>query len=481
MTSILTIVFILQAMMFILTATVFGSDIYYIATYHTTDRLVFNFSFFIQGASAGLLFFFYVFFGIIFLCRYRRHSEKVVSPLSLLGSVIRTLWVLILAGGALYSSAKALADGDRILFNLPFPRNSPQGRSLGKEYASFNPRNRFQCPSSSELEPVFYCSLDRTMVLLCLLMGLVAILETIAMFFYNNGRTGIRGQRYTAEHIDLDHHTEILDWQIVAETVVTFVSFIFYLITLRRKLVFPRVCHACYVVIASAFFLYLSIDQFIVMDKFSIPVECTGYSHYCPVNRAQLFSCFFIALTMLLEAAFTLKFGAQQNVKADVILIAPVQTQPMTFAPHPQSQYVQTIPVQQPGQPMQPYAAYPVFVQQQPGQMMAQPMPTQGPAPGQYESQQELYARHQQQWQLQQQQQQQARQSFYPTMQQQPNPYSAQPLAVGPMVTTIPQPGGQPIAPYPSPGTSVAVSPVLPVAGFSPVSSSHSPLPSHGH
>ncbi|KAH7058113.1 hypothetical protein BKA57DRAFT_448583 [Linnemannia elongata] len=139
------------------------------------------------------------------------------------------------------------------------------------------------------------------------------------------------------------------------------------------------------------------------------------------------------------------------------------------------------------------------YPQQQQPYLPAQQQPLQNAThkfevPGQAQQQQQFQPQPIYQLNPQQQQQQQL---FYqplqpgqqPLLQQQQSPYSqqqqqqqqqqtlaAQPMVPGSLVTTTPQPGGQAIAPYTSSGgASVAVSPVLPVGGYS------TPSPSVGH
>ncbi|KAF9908093.1 hypothetical protein EC991_010221 [Linnemannia zychae] len=127
--------------------------------------------------------------------------------------------------------------------------------------------------------------------------------------------------------------------------------------------------------------------------------------------------------------------------------------------------------------PFQQGAYFPQQQQQQQPYVLAQQQPLQNANP-KFEAT-EQQQQQQQQFQQQQlyQQQQQLYQGQQPLQQQQPqNSIPQQPLAPGSLVTTTPQPGGQAIAPYTSSGgASVAVSPVLPVGGYS------TPSPSVGH
>ncbi|KAF9927012.1 hypothetical protein FBU30_003580 [Linnemannia zychae] len=156
-----------------------------------------------------------------------------------------------------------------------------------------------------------------------------------------------------------------------------------------------------------------------------------------------------------------------------------------TSAPY-QGQMTQPVMNQQfPPQTFQQGVFYP---QQQPYPLVQQ-QPLQGVTPKfevSAQQQQQFQPQVQQQYQLLQQQQpfyQSPQPGQQPMQQVQQIPYSQQPQqniaplppVPGSLVTTTPQPGGQAIAPYSSPGVSVAVSPVLPVGGYS------TPSPSVGH
>ncbi|KAF9546150.1 hypothetical protein EC957_010136 [Mortierella hygrophila] len=173
--------------------------------------------------------------------------------------------------------------------------------------------------------------------------------------------------------------------------------------------------------------------------------------------------------------------GGQPNT--NIVPYHPVIQTPNPTFPQ-QQQFQQQQQQQQPvyyPQQQQPYT----LAQQQPLQNATHKFEAQGQAQQQQQFQpQPLY-------QLNPQQPQQ--QLFYqplqpgqqPLPQQQQSPYSqqqqqqtvvAQPMVPGSLVTTTPQPGAQAIAPYTSSGgASVAVSPVLPVGGYS------TPSPSVGH
>ncbi|KAF8944231.1 hypothetical protein BGZ47_004505 [Haplosporangium gracile] len=104
-------------------------------------------------------------------------------------------------------------------------------------------------------------------------------------------------------------------------------------------------------------------------------------------------------------------------------------------------------------------------------QQQFQPQPLYQLTPQQQQQQQFYQPLHPSQQPLQQQQQ-----NPYPQQQQQQQTVAVQPMVPGSLVTTTPQPGGQAIAPYTSSGgASIAVSPVLPVGGYS------TPSPSVGH
>ncbi|KAF9349039.1 hypothetical protein BGX26_012616 [Mortierella sp. AD094] len=196
----------------------------------------------------------------------------------------------------------------------------------------------------------------------------------------------------------------------------------------------------------------------------------------CCINRTVEALSILCGFLILIEIWITLKNAdaPDKPEAAQVMYVSPDQP----VMPH--TAYTQQAPYVQPTQyyPPQPQYPYPGMIQQQP--TMAQYSGT-----PKYETQENMYQDYQRQSQaFYQPQQQQQQPQYYQSQQQQQqqqqqSPYASQgygtPQVPGSMVTAAPQPGASPIIPYPSPGHSVAVSPVLPVGGYS---SPHSPVTS---
>ncbi|KAF9128668.1 hypothetical protein BGX30_014236 [Mortierella sp. GBA39] len=266
----------------------------------------------------------------------------------------------------------------------------------------------------------------------------------------------------------------------------------------------PRYARAFVLFVLAVYMLYYHLNN--LSSLFASRVFLCNYSYIknaCGVNRViQIFGTV-AGFLIMYENALTLKEtdpnpstkaaaaggaggagetggtgGGQPN--PNIVPYHPaMQTPNPTYPQQQQLQQQQQQLVYYP-QPQQPYT----LAQQQPLQNATHKFE----APGQAQQQQQFQP--QPLYQLTPQQQQQ--QLFYqplqpgqqPLLQQQQSPYSqqqqqtmaAQPLVPGSLVTTTPQPGGQAIAPYTSSGgASVAVSPVLPVGGYS------TPSPSVGH
>ncbi|KAF9428886.1 hypothetical protein BGZ94_000665 [Podila epigama] len=184
------------------------------------------------------------------------------------------------------------------------------------------------------------------------------------------------------------------------------------------------------------------------------------------------------------EVVVTWRLGPNASKLNETVIMSPVEQQhsyymaPILMQEYPAQQYSTQ---QYPHTYHQPNAGQPSYPANQPFQQLQ--LQFLQPVPGQfvsstpkYEDQSFLYQQQQQQYlqqqHHQQQQQQQQFQQLYPR-----HTYIAP--APGTTVTATPQPGGQPIVPYPSPGTSVAVSPVLPVGGFSTPSNAHTTISSN--
>ncbi|KAG0305253.1 hypothetical protein BGZ97_001175 [Linnemannia gamsii] len=277
---------------------------------------------------------------------------------------------------------------------------------------------------------------------------------------------------------------------IIADHVLLFLIFVYAAVP-RLPTKVPRYARAFVLFVLAVYMLYYHLDFLSSLFQSKVFIcKSSTIQNACGIHRVvQLFGSV-AGFLIMYENALTLKEtdpnpptkaaeiqatatgggeGGQQ-VPYHLAMQTPLPMQQI----HPQQQQFQQQGVYYPQQ-QQPF-------------VLAQQQPLQNPT-------QKFEAPEQQQQQFQPQplyqlspQQQQQQQQFYQPLQpgQQPlhqqNPYlqqqtvAAQPMVPGSLVTTTPQPGGQAIAPYTSSGgASVAVSPVLPVGGYS------TPSPSVGH
>ncbi|KAG0270045.1 hypothetical protein BGZ95_001821 [Linnemannia exigua] len=240
----------------------------------------------------------------------------------------------------------------------------------------------------------------------------------------------------------------------------------------------PRYARACVLFLVTGYMLYFYLNVLSVVFNnavFLCPSTSTLIPAACGIARVvQLFGTV-AGFLIMYEIALTLK-ETDPNPKPKPVIPKTGGQGGTTAggAPNPNAvpyHMQMSSPYPQQQQALQQGAFFP---QQQQPFALAQQQPLQNTnakleAPGQQQplQQQQLY---------QQQQQQQFYQPGQHPLQQQQFQQQPQPLAPGSLVTTTPQPGGQAIAPYTSTGgASVAVSPILPVGGYS------TPSPSVGH
>ncbi|KAF9183381.1 hypothetical protein BGZ50_004268, partial [Haplosporangium sp. Z 11] len=178
---------------------------------------------------------------------------------------------------------------------------------------------------------------------------------------------------------------------------------------------------------------------------------------WCYIARVRDIISIILGFMIVYEVTLTFKYrgkdGAINALPQETIVISPPPAQPL------QQPYYQ--------QQQQQGYYYPQLQQQQPAPL--QQLNQQGHY-GMYEMQGQLVPPYQQPY-------------YQSPMQPQQHSNAAghhlpPPQIPGSTITATPQPGTQPIAPYTSPGTTIAVSPVLPAEGY-PMSSSggSSPLP----
>ncbi|KFH73190.1 hypothetical protein MVEG_00411 [Podila verticillata NRRL 6337] len=258
-------------------------------------------------------------------------------------------------------------------------------------------------------------------------------------------------------------------WQTICVIAIPLITFSCYICSIRSHVIVHKFVRAAPLLAITGLWLYLNCDTLNFFITSNLDFSCDGgpsyYMGICIANRISIVLGIVCACLILIEVAVTLRQGPIVPVQPkDVIIVSPLEMQQQQQFQQQQFQQQQlqqqhysyiapqpgnlTNPYQQ--QPFQQYPQYPP--QQQPQFQSANGFVSGTPK---YEDQSNLYGQQQQQYQQQYYQQQQ-QQYQYPVP--------------GSTVTATPQPGGQPIAPYPSPGTSVAVSPVLPVGGYSTTS-----------
>ncbi|KAG0281185.1 hypothetical protein BGZ96_001264 [Linnemannia gamsii] len=270
---------------------------------------------------------------------------------------------------------------------------------------------------------------------------------------------------------------------VIADHVLLFLTFVYAAVP-RFPTKVPRYARAFVLFVLAVYMLYYHLYSLSNLFRSRLFL-CKGSSMEttCGIHRVvQIFGSV-AGFLIMFEIALTLKetdpnpYTGVAETQGPVAGGVGVGGQPDPYQQAMQTpQPMQQIHPQQ--QQFQQQGMY--YPQQQQPFVMAQQQPLQNAthkfeAPGQPQQQFQPQSLYQLSPQLQQQQQ------FYQPLQpgqqplQQHNPYlqqqqsvATQPMVPGSLVTTTPQPGGQAIAPYTSSGgASVAVSPVLPVGGYS--------------
>ncbi|KAG0344975.1 hypothetical protein BG004_004040 [Podila humilis] len=267
----------------------------------------------------------------------------------------------------------------------------------------------------------------------------------------------------------IDDTLRIYNWLDILRIVVPIVVLLVYVVSLRSSARIHRAARAIPLLVICGLWLFIECKIVNSFVRLGISLSCGGADRFfsiCILSRMWLVFSLFAAVFFFFEIVVTLYVGPMAKVpkqSQEVIIVSPLSVQPQNQQQQQQQHYSFMAP--QPG--YDPNMSYPQQHQQQPyPQYPLQQLPYQNqqepqqllPILGQYTPQQgymypqQPYQSYQPYQQQQQQQQQQEQQRLYTP-------------APGTTVTATPQPGGQPLVPYPSPGTSVAVSPVLPVTG----------------
>ncbi|KAG0250086.1 hypothetical protein BG011_008660 [Mortierella polycephala] len=407
------------------------------------DTVGFRWTFPVQVGLTGVSLLFFIISAIAFHFQLRRicrdpevYAHQSASFGSLILAIIRGFFAFGLAIGMLYVTSTVLKTHSRSFFELPFSRNSPQGLVMKEGFTDLDPRNLFQCPESNfnDVKAVL-CSMDRSVMILALVVAILAILEATVVLYFDTsarasleaiagkGKTRVDRSEYSGQQIQHAPLSQQQDQYIDLER-------------------YPQVSSSS-PSSSSSTTASLSVKQ-------GSGYKCYNYA-WCYISHAKDIISIILGCLIFFEVALTIKHGeknsATNTLPHETIVISPPPVQPL------QQPYYQ--------QQQQGYY-YPQLQQQQ--SMPLQQLDQQS----HYGMQDQLVPPYQQPYyQIPAQPQQQ---QYDNTVGRHPPP----PQVPGSMITTTPQPGAQPIIPYTSPGTTVAVSPVLPTEGY-PMP----PLPSH--
>ncbi|KAG0286903.1 hypothetical protein BGZ96_009084 [Linnemannia gamsii] len=153
----------LRVIIGLIAGAIFGIDQYFLYLYRNNDTLVYHWRFYSQIAISGLFFLLVVISEIVYrISRYNDRSNYVDggwggeplktkrSCLSQFWTIFRFVCAMILVAGTGGWVIPAWWDKQRLMFNIPVGRNTPEAaayRTGPKSHDWVNPNNIFDCPS----------------------------------------------------------------------------------------------------------------------------------------------------------------------------------------------------------------------------------------------------------------------------------------------------------------------------------------------
>ncbi|KAF9574271.1 hypothetical protein EC968_007040 [Mortierella alpina] len=186
---------------------IFGTDCYFVKIYNDFDTVTFRWNFPVQMGLSGLLLVLYVVSAIAITIQRRRshHSVKSAGTGSIIVTIIRGFFVVGAAGALLAVNVNRFNKEARSMYILPFGRDTPQGRALNKDYTQYDEKNLFNCPDLWDNDLQKLCSIDRTTIILSVIIGVLAIIEAGLTFRFDTRRTSESDFDHS-QHVDLEQY-----------------------------------------------------------------------------------------------------------------------------------------------------------------------------------------------------------------------------------------------------------------------------------
>ncbi|KAF9175136.1 hypothetical protein BGX21_007130 [Mortierella sp. AD011] len=104
-------------------------------------------------------------------------------------SVARLVFVWLISAALLNISIRSFEHQGRLVFTLPFSRDSVQGNALDGSYSSYDPHNLFECPDIDPSDPLTtLCLFNQLTMTVSAAIGLVAIFEALFTVIFENRR-----------------------------------------------------------------------------------------------------------------------------------------------------------------------------------------------------------------------------------------------------------------------------------------------------
>ncbi|KAG0212514.1 hypothetical protein BGX33_003502 [Mortierella sp. NVP41] len=194
---------VLRVLIILLSAAVFGINQYFLNLWRNNDHLVFHWRLYAQIAIAGIVFLVMLASEIHFRFknnRRRAHEDfqsqygkveelvpKKRSGCQHFWIIARFVWVWIFAAGILAYVVPNVIDRQRIFFEIPVSRDSPEAQAYktGRKSPEWRPpKDLFSCQSWVWDQPMTYlCKLDEQCMMVALAVSFLCVIEGLATLF----------------------------------------------------------------------------------------------------------------------------------------------------------------------------------------------------------------------------------------------------------------------------------------------------------
>ncbi|KAF8936732.1 hypothetical protein EDD21DRAFT_350003 [Dissophora ornata] len=219
----------LRSLLVFLCLATLGFDVFLIKTYIDNPTVALLWRFYVQTGITGIMLLYFFISLVVLVVQRRRLQYELASSYPpryggspgftnchFIGSVVRALFVMVLAVGMLYVTVKALIDELRSVLILPASRDSAQYKDLNGDFSGLDPKNLLHCPASDWSQSLtLLCTFDRSIEIMGTAIAGLAVIEVLMMVVYESRTRSSWGKNDCTRGGEFDHsqHLDLENYQ----------------------------------------------------------------------------------------------------------------------------------------------------------------------------------------------------------------------------------------------------------------------------